>query len=592
METNYAMIIAAVLLLGFLIFKELKRPNKAHLPFRILAVSAAVSALVLFVFPLKYEVSKNASPARLNILTAGADLRKLSDETYFTTDSSVLIQAARKNIKYIPDLSYYLRAHPELNALQVAGYGLGLQELNALKDYSYHFEPAARPGGIIACSWPHTIRKTARLVVQGMYNNTTDESVRLLLAGTGSRLDSVTIKAQTCGRFSLESTAGHLGKAVYNVLALQGADTLEKQKVPFVITEAPKIKLLVLSSFPDFEYKFLKNWLFDHNYEVVFRTRISKDKFSTDQLNTSINADELNTGTLSRFDGVIADEEELARLTARETAALNGALNQGLGLLIRIVEEKTSSAFARKFNIVLHADSLVKVTAPHFADEASSLSAIPSTPLLVQLKPQQQALLKDKSGRILMAASLAGSGKIVASTVASTYTWMLSGRRDDYAKYWSRSINSTVRKQEEVVNWQTSPGLPVKAHQVDFILQASAGQQSPVGAVGIEKLQLIQNTILPYSWKSTFWPEESGWNTLTLPENKRDFLFIYENADWSTLKNQERLQQNMLFAKNNVQKSDNDKLQSEVYKKELSQWWFFTIFLISVAYLWFETKLL
>jgi hypothetical protein len=592
METNYAMIIAAVLLLGFLIFKELKRENKAHLILRILAVAAAISALVLLVFPLKYEVSKNASPARLALLTTGADLGKLSDDAYFTTDSSILEKSGRKNIKYIPDLSYYLQSHPEINVVQVAGYGLSSRELNAVKDYSYHFEPADQPGGIIACNWPQTIRKTARLRVQGIYNNTKDESVRIVLAGTGSRLDSVTIKAKTKGRFSLESTAGHLGKAVYTVLALQGTDTLEKQKLPVIITEAKKIRILVLSSFPDFEYKFLKNWLFDHNYEVVFRTRISKDKFSTDQLNTSINADELNTGTLSRFDGVIADEEELAKLNTPEAGALNAAINQGLGLLIRIVEEKTSSSFARKFTIVLHTDSLVKMTVPHFADETNNLQAIASVPLRVQLQPQQQALLKDKAGRVLMATGLSGGGKIVVSTVASTYTWMLSGQRDDYAKFWSRSINNTIRKQEQGQNWQTEPGLPVKAQQVKLVLQAAAGPRPPVVTVGKEKLLSVQNDVLPYSWRSIFWPEESGWNTLTLPESKRDFLFVYENNDWTSLKNQELLQQNILFAKNSVQKSHNEKLESENYKKEVSHWWFLTIFLISVTYLWFETKLL
>jgi hypothetical protein len=41
----------------------------------------------------------------------------------------------------------------------------------------------------------------------------------------------------------------------------------------------------MLSASPDFESKFLKNWLSENGYAVALRSAISKDKFNSEYIN-------------------------------------------------------------------------------------------------------------------------------------------------------------------------------------------------------------------------------------------------------------------------------------------------------------------
>lgn len=608
MENNYAIILAAAILLVFLIYKEIKRANPAHLVLRLLAVTLAVTTLVLLFLPVKYQVKTGATPTTLQLLTAGANLDDLKNgvkskdrdqqKVYLTTDSNVWVQAGAKNITYVPDLAYYLQANPELNTLTVHGYGLKPEELKRLKNYTYNFSPAPSPEGIISCSWPRVIQKTAVFNVQGIYNNTSAAPVKLMLEGLGTHLDSVTMKAHAATRFSLRYQPPQTGRSLYTLTALAGKDTLGTEKIPFQVTEPAKIKLLVLSSFPDFEYKFLKNWLFEKGYQVVFRTRISKDKFSTDRLNTSgmsvnsLSTERLNAGVLAKFDAVIADDEELSKLDPAALSALRSAINQGLGLLVRLSEEKTLSEFAKSFKVYPGNDTTVKTYTPILSAENSSLKPLPSGQLYLQEGQSQQPLVTDQNGKILSGTALYGNGKVTASLVSSTYNWILAGEVKDYALFWSALISSTVRKQAPPYNWSTNPALPVAGHQTVFIYESAAPGTAAEISINHLKLNPIQNTAVAYRWHSIFWPLQLGWNELTIQKNTAGALFVYGEKDWKSLKNQKLLEENKQYAENAVKNVENIELQSENMEKEVSKWWFFAVFLLSAGYIWFETKML
>lgn len=587
------MIIAAVLLLFFLIYKEIKRVNKAHLVFRVLAVFTATAAMVFLIVPLKYKLSKVADPTRLHLLTNGANFNDLKEHTYFTTDSLVLLNSGIKNITYLPDLAYYLQAHGDINSIGVYGYGLTHQELTRIKNYGYDFTASPSPSGIISCSWPHKLKKTALLNVQGVFNNTGDEPVKLLLEGLGSKLDSVFIKAHAQGHFSLKSEGRQIGRALYTVTALQRKDTLEKERIPFQVTEPPKIKLLVLSSFPDFEYKFLKNWLFENKYQVVFRTRVSKDKFSIDQLNMDgINPQQLNASLLAKFDGVIADDEELSKFSPADLSSLSSAVNEGLGLLIRANEVKPLSEFTKMFQIYAKADSVVKTFSPVFFGEPAVLKELPvSQYLYIQPRLAEQPLVRDKSGKVLISTSLYGNGKVSASMITSTFNWVLTGNKRDYAQFWSRIISSTIRKEEDPVSWRTIPAMLVKGHQTSLIYQSRVANSMPEIYIGQVKLNPVQHQVLPNSWQSTFWPKQTGWNEVKTGNNT-EYLFVYGEMDWKSLKGQQTLMENLANLKNPSVKIKNSQVLSGDMEKEVSKWWFFALFLISTGYIWFETKML
>lgn len=588
------MIIATGMLLLFLVYKEIIRVNRARLPFRLLAVLLAVTALIFLMVPIKYKVNRVANIGELQLLTPGTVFSTLKDAGYFTADSSVLMSKGNRRVQYIPDLAYYLRAHQEINQVKVYGYGLKKEELDGLKGHAFYFQGAPAPGGIISCSWPVALKQTELLQVQGTFNNTADQPVKLVLEGLGSKLDSVTIPARSLLPFSLKTRPGQTGRALYELTAFKGTSILQKEKIPFQVIEPPKIKLLVLSSFPDFEYKFLKNWLFENQYQVVFRTRVSKDKFSTDQLNTTaINAAQLNTGMLSKFDGVIADEEELSKLDPGASAGLRSAITGGLGLLIRIGDSKTLSEFGKRFSLYTAADSAAKSFTPVLTGGVARLKPLPASQYLyIRPRQSERPVVKDQGGKVLLSSSLYGNGKINASIITSTYHWKLTGATADYAEFWSFVISNTVRKQENRSSWRTIPAMPVLGQQTRLIYQSNNTDTVPAMEIDGQQLSPLRHTLLPYAAESTFWPQHTGWNELKTEKNTVNQVYVFGKADWLTLSQYQRLLENTNYSKNSLKKTENSKIQPENTEKEVSAWWFFALFLLSAGYIWFETKLL
>jgi hypothetical protein len=593
MENNYLLIAAVFFLFCFLLYQEIKRANRDRLLFRIAAVSLASFALLFLLVPLTYKIEKNTANNELLLLTAGAS-QTLTSEHYFTNDSSVLRKYGVKQVSYLPDLAYYLRAHPEINHLKVYGYGLNTAELGQLKTYQYDFHPAASPAGISSISWPAGLKESDALTLQGTYNNISATPVKLLLEGLGSRLDSVVIKAAGKIPFTLQAQPKQLGKAVYQLSVVKERDTLEKEEIPFQVRTMEKTKILVLSSFPDFEYKFLKNWLFENNYQVIFRTRISKDKFSEDQLNMqALNSSVLTLSLLQQFDLVIADDEELASLSPGATAVLRTAIGNGLGLLIRLNTLTSISSLARSFKTYAATDSSAHSFSPVLAEGEKPLKPLLITQAFyIQEAQNAELLVKNPSGKSVLSTLAYGNGKITATALASTYNWMLTGQKNDYARFWSHVIRKTVKKQELTNLLATHPDLPIAGEQLSLLFETDRNDSIPLFKVNQTKVSPLQHTILPFSWKAAYWPDHAGWNAVQWNSGEQAEFYVYPEGSWKAVATENRLMQNLSHPKNRSTATVPFDVTIETQEKEVSKWWFCLLFLLAAAYLWFETKLL
>ena len=593
MENNYLVIIAVISFFAFLFYKEFRRTNRARLVWRILAICCITAALTFLFFPMKYKALKNKETGQLHLLTTGTDLSALKKQVYYTTDSSVLRNSRLKNLKYIPDLAYYLQQHEDIQRVSIYGYGLEPEVLKVIKGYNKEFHAASLPSGIISCSWPGDLTQAKLFQVQGTYHNTSGEKVKIILEGLGSKLDSAAVAGNATQSFSLITQPRQLGKALYKLTVLRGTDTVQQEQIPFLVNPSPKIKLLVLSSFPDFEYKFLKNWLFEQNYQVVFRTRISKDKFSTDQLNApGLSAENLNTTMLSKFDVVIADDEELAALNPAASVSLKSAISQGLGLLVRLNDVKTLSGPARPFKLYTAGDSTAKFFTPVLSGQTISLKKLPAgQDLYIRPDAAEQQLVKDQNGKVIISTRLSGNGKITGSVISATYHWIMEGNTMDYSRFWSEIISNTIRKEERRHSWSTVPALPVKGNETQFIYQ-SATTVLPIISLANEQLNMIKNTTLPGVSGGTFWPQQTGWNELKIGKYPLEYLYVYTKADWKDVKHYKTLLENKAYFENKVLKPSNDQVESETIEKDVSKWWFFGLFLIAAGFIWFETKLL
>ena len=511
----------------FLCIREFLRPNKLRMAWRIVASLLAVLSFYFLLFPLKYQSTAQVFPQEINLLTTGTAVGvNPSKGRLYTTDRS-LHAALKGKAEFIPDLSLFLQTHPDLSKINLYGYGLNEGQLELLKDYEVDFQPAAIPSGVLKANWNRRIDQTEDLIIQGIYHHRGKEPLMLVLKGLGLQLDSVKLKPETVSKFSLKTRPPLSGRGVYQLLAIKGADTLANEPIPFEMMEAEPMKILMLASYPDFEYKFLKNWLYENKYPVIFRSQISKGKYSTDYLNTENTSVNTITATvLKNTDLVIVDEDTWATLSGAETAAINTAVRSGLGLLLRAKAAKPTH--------------------------------------------------------------LSGRGKIVVTAVADTYSLLLEGKKTAYADFWSSLIKAGARKKQALMQWQVLPEYPVVGTKSRIMVEQSAGTHMPQVTLLKDTLAMRQNMEKPFQWDAFFWPVKSGWLTANIDKQVANF-YVFDAMNWKSYTWYNRLKYTSAYLKS--QKSIKQSVESKQIKtKTLSSWWYFTVFLLAAGYLWYEAK--
>ena len=593
MEFNYYIIIACVLLGLFLFFKEVCRQNKGQLIFRLLATLLMLVSFGLLIIPISYQVKQEEPIGELNLFTKGVHpdtVAKIKSQK-FTLDSSVLKANLRSSISFIPDLAYHLKANPSVKKINIYGYGLADEDLLALKNHLVAFHPADVPEGIISASWPKKISTTTPLRVQGMYNNSGKNTIWLKLYGMGFAQDSLQVQANTKVNFSLKAQPKQIGKAVYQIIALRKSDTLAKEPVPFEVGEKHQLKVLILASFPDFEYKFLKKWMYENQYSVIFRSQISKNNYSVDYLNTNTtNVNQINSSLLKKQDILIIDEDEWDALNAAERQIIDAAVVDGMGLLVRITNAKANGA-SQKFKRTETVQPTLKTTQVKDVTGEVELNELPfAQTLFLTSSADEQAIFATATGKIIVNSGIRGAGKILTSTLASTYQWQLSGKSGDYAKFWSALLNKTARKFNLEQSYEVLPKL-LAINESGRLITRVNSTEIPLLEYNNIKLAPRQNMELPYQWDGKFWPSVAGWNKITINKSVAN-VFVYQNTDWLQLKNANTLKLTLTFVNHQAANSYQQEKTFASVTKKLSKWWFLLLFLCSAGYLWFEQRFL
>ncbi|MFC4211105.1 hypothetical protein ACFOWA_07935 [Pedobacter lithocola] len=592
MDFKYIVLILCLLLLLFLLYKEIARVNKARLIWRIIASTIAVICFACFIIPIKYKTQLKQNTDEIILISAGTNadsISKLKGNKY------ALASANFTNYKaiQIPELSYFLATNKNINRLNVYGFGFTNEELKFLNGYDLKFHPSQLPGGIISANWQPKIKTSEQLIVQGIYQNSNSQKVKLFLKGLGNAIDSVIVESKSNKKFSFKNQPKQIGKAVYQLISLQGNDTLAVEPVPFLVTEQAPMKVLILASYPDFEYKFLKKWLFENEYPLAFRSQISKNKYSSDFLNMDgFNMSQINSSSLKKFDVLIIDEEELVAIGANERTAIDNAVNSGMGIVIRVSNPKPATTLSGRFGRFELPATKDKILSLRLKSSNFKFAKLPAEQSLF-IKPSlnDQPILVDANGKTLVNSSIKGSGKIVVSSIAATFNWILSGKTNDYTRYWSEVLSSAARKKPDNQSLKISPQFPAVNQKTNIIVDLGSSQKIPTLKIDSINLSPRQNIEIPFQYDAAFWAEKDGWHNLRVNESTEP-IYIYKKEDWQALKNQQKINSTAVFV-NNQGKSNNENITNNVInEEEVSIWWFFIAFLFVSSYLWYESRIL
>jgi hypothetical protein len=586
MTWNIIVAIVCLVLLVFSAWKEVQRVNKANLALRFIAVVIAVAALACIALPLTYQTGQAVSDKHEAVLLTdgfSADsLKKHPDVSVFTTSSS--IKKEYSTAVLLNTLTQIRSDHPQITVLQVLGYGLDEEGLKQLGGMQITFHPTP-PVGINSIGWNTNLKAGEVLKVQGKFNDPKNKNYLVILKGLNLTLDSVAVKAS--GDFELHTTPKTTGNMVYRLIVKSGQDTLENESLPLHIAPVKPIKVLILASSPDFENRFLKNWLTANNYAVHVRTAISKDKFSSEAINAAqMRLDNLSANTLQNFDVVIGDQLALQNLNAGESSALRQQVTQkGLGLIVRADSTgKNDSWFQSSFPVYRTSGQTQNSSTINLAGQAGTTEALKLDPANIVYKSGTQVLASDAKNKALVSAAIAGSGKIIFSTLNNTYTWMLAGDEQDYTAYWSLLVSKAARRVEVSKSITVLGGMPGINRQTNIEI-LSATQPDSLTIAGV-KPAFGQNAAIPFLWLGSIWVSKTGWQTVG---NASD-IYVFGDHDWQTIKNSRKIFVTNSYAKENLLNYTHVGQKVHQISRQLPKIWFYLLFLIAGTFLWAEAK--
>lgn len=592
MNWNSIVIIICILLLAFSLYKEVRRENKARLIWRVVASIIAVAMLVLIALPLTYSTGKIINDDNGAVLiTPGFNKDSLAlypKNKFFTFDPSIQKEYPKT---VLTGASALAADSPAVSSLHVMGYGLDESELAQLSNTKIDFHPTPAPSGISAIGWNSHLKTGEQFHVQGSFKNTSAKPVKLVLKGLSAALDSAIIAPKTTIDFDLTTKPKHAGRATFSIEALSAKDTLEKELLPVEISAIKPLSVLVLAASPDFENKFLKSWLSQNGYAVATRAAISKAKYSEEFVNLQkLSLDHLNASILQKFDVVIGDLSVLKSLSPAENDALRQEVTQkGLGVIIREDSSgKAASWLQASFPVER---SSVKTQTPVsllIRGNKEKTAKLNIDPTYIANQDVTQPLVTDEQGHVIASSTQSGAGKLLFTTLSTSYNWMLGGDQNDYTAYWSLMIDQSARKTPVKELWSVSTPLPTEKEPVSLKLESSAMPASV--QINATSVAPAQNPFIAFESTNTYWPSGSGWQQVKQGGGNTSWWYAWPKTSWPNIRAMKRLTDTRLYVQQHVSAESVTKQIQQKQELPVPKIYFYILFLVACSYLWAEGK--
>lgn len=572
MLSSYMIVVSSALLAALVCWWEYRRANTARRWLRCGMILVAAGNLVLFAYP-----SEKASTDSITgiLLTTGYD-----------RDSLYAMQKLFPSAPAYSPETYIASGDTSIHSWHVLGYGLDRVQLQSLNAAQLFFHPSPLQTGIISSNWKKELSADEPFVIQGTCTNKENKKLQIILEGYGVLQDSVSIPADTTTGFALRSATRHNGQAVFRLQLKQGGKLLENNAVPFTTVPSKKTRLLVLSSAPDFEYRFLQNWLGKAGYPSAIRTTTSRDKTEQAFINrASLPLHTITTSLLDSFDVVVGDLAAIDALGENERAAIRQQVaGKGLGLLLRGDTIGATRFYTQGVALQTIKANAQQTISPKLINEKNALAVLPaSAPVVVRRNAQLTDWVTDAAGNTLVAASLHGMGKIAISTLDNTYQWILSGQEMAYGNYWTSLLRSVARQENNNISLVRTNQIYTKEQPIPVNL-VNADTLLPVVAVN-DKIHLpLHQRSIPFLWQGTFWPLEPGWQTISAGSDTQ-YLYVYDQDDWPMVKAAERLAATIAWAQQGT-----PGVSPIASQMRWEKWWSVVLFLLALGFLWVERK--
>ena len=519
--------------------------------------------------------------------------------------------------------------------------------------------------GLTNLSWPRQLLLGQALTVTGQLQQAlaANTQFQLSLVNNNTVLDSITITGNET--FSLAATSKIPGLFSYQLelteqakkQSLQGLKnqalasnsltslSLENKKTTIKISEditfnvlmGNKPRVLIKQSAPSFETRRLKQWLSQTGSQVQTISKISKNKWAqqlvnTTKLDTSSSEDTgasikalskgsenttlqpfseqsalLTDGLLAAQDLLLIDSRMLLTLEQTEVEALYRAVKQGLGLLInadasllqfnRSVADKRSKLLSL-FAITPVDESLSRVVAswPNKPVQDVSQTVTPQTvSIAINSKKDQgiNSLIQSITGQTLVAKHSFGLGTVAISTLNQTYQWALQVNPALYSHYWQYLFSAISRSQHSTRWLSSNPAMLALVNQAQDVCLIS-----PLETVYVPAIKLISYPLSKQKKCAQFSAYQAGWFEFTALTEKQVLLakqarYFYGNNKFLAWQqaikhNASRRYESEAPTANRV--LSGREVNAAATYRQINKLYLWLIMFISLALLWLERK--
>ncbi|HSX62897.1 MAG TPA: hypothetical protein VLF18_22155 [Tahibacter sp.] len=473
---------------------------------RWIGAGAALTAPALLYFVL-FPPLQQIPGRTLRVLTPGAAATTGDDARTVALPGST----ATAGVERVPDLATALRRHPDTASIDVVGQGLGAADRDAARGHALRFDAPPLPRGIVALEWPGDLRAGHGFTLSGTLAQ--PDGLRIALREPGSaRQEPVAPGAD--GRFAFALFAPRAAEVAYELTVVDAAGTeVERVAVPVEVRDGTRLRLQLLAGGPDPDLKYLQRWALDAGHTVDARIALSRGL--AQQRGTATT----EAGTLAETDVVVIDERAWTQLDKAARARLLAAVDQGLGLLLRLGGTPSAALVAewRALGIDL-ANADVPATLRIAGETADGATAALQRVPLRATGDGVVALAQDRDGTAVAAVRNRGQGRLGVWWLYDTRTLTLSGQAPLHDALWSRALDRLARPRQTA-----PPSVPAQSWQFERIaLCAEADTLSVVAPSGADHALLTRRGS-DARWCGGYWPRESGWHTLRAGTSERRF---------------------------------------------------------------------
>jgi hypothetical protein len=200
-----------------------------------------------------------------------------------------------------------------------------------------------------------------------------------------------------------------------------------------------------------------------------------------------------------------------------------------------------------------------------------------------------QPVFYDQQNHPLVSQAIYGAGKILIQPLSNTYQWVLLGNNTDYENFWSAILGIAAKKQPVKEHWFANEVFPTIDKPVNIQLLHS-NDSMLVAQIGLDKVYLQQNVLLPYKWNGVYWPRNAGWHTFIGSTGQVENWYVFDKNDYRNLRSIQKTNFTLQHTKQSLPARTDAKANTR--KVPISIAWFFFLFILSAGFLWIEKKFL